>query len=74
MNSSGKKTEGEKSRDDAHYALPRDLPKPTFWPISLAMGIAFLFWGFISSILISLVGLAVMAVSFAGWLGEFSDE
>jgi hypothetical protein len=74
MNTSEKDAASEQVPEESHYALPKDLPRPTFWPISLALGITFLLWGFISSIIISFVGLAVMAVSLAGWLGEFRDE
>ncbi|MEJ2053239.1 MAG: DUF3040 domain-containing protein [Calditrichaceae bacterium] len=55
-------------------AKPEKLPRLTFWPIVLAAGVVFLFWGFITSIIISIVGFVVMALALYGWIGEFSDE
>lgn len=49
---------------------PEILPEPTIWPISLAFGILFLFWGFISSLGLSILGFLVMVVSIAGWIAD----
>jgi hypothetical protein len=49
-----------------HTALPR----PTYWPAVLALGITFLAWGLLTSPLISGVGLVLFAVALAGWIGE----
>jgi len=54
-------------------AVPEELPEPTFWPIALAFGITLLFWGFLTSLIISAVGVAVSAVSIAGWIGVFAE-
>ncbi len=62
------------SREKWFPAKPENLPRLTFWPIVLATGVVFFFWGFITSYIISLIGLGIMAVSLAGWIGEFSDE
>lgn len=55
-------------------AKPEKLPRLTFWPITLAAGIVFVFWGFITSVIISFAGLAGTAVSIWGWIEGFSDE
>jgi hypothetical protein len=55
--------------------LPAEhLPRPTYFPAGLAMGIAFLFWGLITSWVIIVVGLALFAASLAGWITEIRYE
>jgi hypothetical protein len=53
---------------------PDKLPAPTFWPIVLAVGIILFFWGFMSSIIFSGLGLFVMGIALAGWIGELNYE
>ena len=54
-------------------AKPEKLPRLTYWPIVLAGGILFFFWGFITSFIISIVGLLITAFALFGWIEEFSD-
>ncbi|MEY2485424.1 MAG: hypothetical protein QOG67_4103 [Verrucomicrobiota bacterium] len=55
--------------------LPAEhLPRPTYFPAGLAMGIAFLFWGLITSWVIIVVGVALFAASLAGWITEIRYE
>lgn len=54
-------------------AVPQIIPKPTFWPIMLAASVVFFFWGIVTTFILSIVGLAGMSVSLAGWIGEFYD-
>jgi hypothetical protein len=55
--------------------LPAEhLPRPTYFPAGLAMGIAFLFWGLITSLVVILVGLALFIASLAGWITEIRYE
>lgn len=49
---------------------PEHIPRPTYWPLVLALGITFLFWGLISTWLISAIGLVVFGVALTGWIGE----
>jgi len=53
---------------------PEHLPRPTYFPAGLAMGIAFLFWGLITSWVVLLVGLALFIASLAGWITEIRYE
>jgi hypothetical protein len=64
-------------RDDMNEwqpSQPEQLPAPTFWPIVLAVGIILLFWGFMSSIIFSGLGLLAMGIALAGWIGELNYE
>lgn len=49
---------------------PEPLPKPTAWPPTLALSITFIFWGLVSSLIITAVGLVVFAVAITGWIGD----
>jgi hypothetical protein len=53
---------------------PEHLPRPTYFPAGLAMGITFLFWGLITSLVVFLVGLALFLASLAGWITEIRYE
>ena len=53
---------------------PEQLPAPTFWPIVLALGIIFLFWGFMTSLIFSGLGVLVMGTALAGWIGDLRHE
>ncbi len=53
---------------------PEHLPRPTFWPAGLALGITFVFWGLISSWVVGAVGWALAATSLAGWVRELRHE
>lgn len=49
---------------------PPHLPKPTVWPATTALATTFFFWGLISSLIITVVGLIVFAVALTGWIGD----
>ena len=53
---------------------PQKLPRPTYWPFFLAMGVAFLAWGLLANWIISVVGVVVMIISLAGWIAELRHE
>jgi len=46
------------------------LPHPTYFPAGLAMGVAFLFWGLITTWVVLLVGVALFIAALAGWITE----
>jgi hypothetical protein len=55
--------------------LPAEhLPRPTYFPAGLAMGITFLFWGLITSWVVFVVGVALFIASLAGWITEIRHE
>jgi hypothetical protein len=55
--------------------LPEEhLPRPTYFPAGLALGIAFLFWGLITSWVVLAVGLSLFIASLAGWISEIRYE
>jgi hypothetical protein len=46
------------------------LPRPTYWPVVLAVGVMFLAWGIVTTIAITIIGLALLALGLGGWIGE----
>lgn len=46
------------------------LPRPTYWPIVLAVGVMFLAWGIVTTIVISIIGVVLLALGLGGWIGE----
>lgn len=53
-----------------HDADPQIIPEPTIWPIGLAFGVLFVFWGLIASLGLTIAGLIVTAVSLTGWIAD----
>ena len=53
---------------------PDVIPRPTYFPIALAFGLTLLFWGFVTSVVIVGIGLLVIGVSTAGWIGEMRHD
>jgi hypothetical protein len=51
-----------------------ELPAPTFWPIVLAFGMMLLFWGLVSSMIITGFGFVLMVISVSGWVHEILKE
>ncbi len=51
-----------------------EIPGPTIWPAVLAAGITLLGMGMVTSLVFSVVGLAVFALGLGGWIGELRHE
>lgn len=72
-------TEDNKSEDitpgaDWKKATPEHLPKPTYWPFFLAMGLAFIFWGLLTTWVILIAGVLIFIVSLIGWINLLRHE
>ena len=50
------------------------LPRPTYFPAGLAMGVAFLFWGLITTWVVLAVGVVLFIAALAGWITEIRHE
>ncbi|MCB0102138.1 MAG: cytochrome c oxidase subunit 4 [Anaerolineales bacterium] len=46
------------------------LPSPSFWPITLALGLTLIAIGVVSSFIVSIVGVIVLLIAIAGWTME----
>lgn len=57
-----------------HIPQPEKLPRPTYWPVVMALGLTFVFWGPVTTVLLSGVGLILVTLALVGWIGELRDE
>jgi membrane-bound ClpP family serine protease len=51
--------------------LPEKLPRPTYTPFILALGIVLISFGLLTTLAISIVGLIVFIIGLVGWIGEW---
>lgn len=50
------------------------LPRPTYMPLVMAIGITCILWGIVTSVVISEVGVILFVVALAGWIRELRHE
>ncbi len=56
------------------WVLPdEELPHPTYWPTTMALGITFSLWGIVTSWLVSAVGIILFVIALIGWLGDLRN-
>jgi hypothetical protein len=56
------------------HTLTETLPRPTYWPAVMALGIIFILGGIVTSLFVSAVGVVLLAIALAGWIGEIRHE
>jgi hypothetical protein len=49
---------------------PERLPRPTYWPAVMAVGIMTLLWGLLGSMILTGAGVLLFIVSVIGWIKE----
>jgi hypothetical protein len=54
-----------------HKPKPERLPKPSYAPASMALGLTLVLWGVVTSWIVSAIGLALTGVAAALWIGDF---
>ena len=59
---------------DWEKAQPETLPKPTYRPFFLAMGLTFFFWGLLTTWIILSAGLLIFIIALIGWINELRHE
>ncbi|HLR24861.1 MAG TPA: hypothetical protein VK112_03265 [Fodinibius sp.] len=59
--------------EDWNDATPQNIPAATYWPVVLAMGLTFIFWGFVTIFIISVVGGILFSIALAGWIKELRE-
>jgi len=57
-----------------YKAQPEELPKPTYWPFFLALGVVLIFWGILTSWIITGIGFILFTVAIFGWIIEIYKE
>jgi hypothetical protein len=53
---------------------PDRIPRDTYAPAAAALGITFVFWGVVTTPIISVVGIVLFGISLAAWIGEAQHE
>ncbi|BDD06067.1 hypothetical protein [Aureibacter tunicatorum] len=64
----------ENEKKQKHKAYPPYLPAPTWYPLVVAFGITFIFWGIVTLYVLSLIGLALLAYGVYGWIWDMRIE
>ncbi|MFD0795379.1 hypothetical protein ACFQZX_17285 [Mucilaginibacter litoreus] len=59
---------------DWEKARPEILPKPTYWPFFLAMSLAFIFWGLLTTWIVLIAGLLIFITALIGWINQIRHE
>lgn len=54
--------------------LPEVLPRPTYSPAIFGLGMSLVFFGLVTSWVVSLAGLLLCFVGGADWIGELRNE
>ena len=57
-----------------HRPLPERLPRPSFAPPVLALGLLLLLWGIVTSWIVSVLGLVLIAAAAALWIRDSSGN
>jgi hypothetical protein len=53
---------------------PEKIPKPTYWPMTLAFGLTLMLWGVVTSRAVSVLGLMIFILAAAKWIGDIRHE
>lgn len=64
---------GPLSKED-WIELHEELPRPTYWPIVMAVAITLIAFGIVNSILIIIIGIVLLIIALVGWIGDVRDE
>jgi hypothetical protein len=64
---------GAGTRDDWVSPPEQTIPQPTYAPAGMALGIAFIFFGLVTSYLFCAAGAVLMAISLKSWIGGMVD-
>ena len=65
---------GSTGTEHWNKARPLQLPKPSYWPATLALGNTLLLWGILTMWIVSMVGLVFCAVALSGWIVAIVHE
>ncbi|MPR36260.1 hypothetical protein [Salmonirosea aquatica] len=55
-------------------AEPKELPKPTYWPFFLALGVVLMLWGIPTTLYISALGGLIFVLALVRWINLLRHE
>ena len=73
-NDNSEDADKESEQAQWHAPLAETLPKPSVYPVVLALGICFLAWGILTSWIVSAAGFLLSVVGCAGWIAELRRD
>lgn len=53
---------------------PLHIAEPTYWPLILAVGITMFAWGWVTSLLLTALGLILIVASIVNWIGDMRND
>jgi hypothetical protein len=60
-------------RDGWSEPMPAHIPRPTYWPAVMALGITFIFFGVVTQWAFTAAGAGMVTLAAAKWIGELLD-
>ena len=63
----------DRNREDWVSPPEQAIPQPTYAPAAMALGVAFVFFGLVTSYLFCAAGAAIMALSLKNWIGAMAN-
>ncbi|WP_196891036.1 hypothetical protein [Aureivirga marina] len=55
-------------------AYPEELPKFTWYPFILSIGVTLLFWGIVTTLIIAIMGIIFLFLGLIGWISNLLEE
>lgn len=62
------------SRENWSVPRPEKIPPPTYWPAVMALSIAFMLFGVVTSWAFTVTGAVMFVVSLGKWIGELIHD
>jgi len=53
---------------------PLHIAQPTYWPLVLAVGITIFAWGWVTSWLMTVLGLILVITAIVNWIGDMRHD
>ncbi len=63
-----------KKEEEEFEAYPQELPKFTWYPFILSIGVALIFWGIVTSLFITITGIIFFFLGLIGWIINLLEE
>jgi len=67
-------TAGPPHQPEGNPPKPLNIAEPTYWPLVLAVGITTFAWGWVTSWLMTLLGLILVITSVVNWIGDMRHD
>ena len=62
------------AEEKRYKTQPEKIPKPTYMPFFLSFGVVLIFWGILTSWIITGIGFVLFVIALMGWIIELFKE